>query len=325
MAATSEAGGSEMKIGLQIPDFTWPGGPATLGADLGRVARTADDAGFDAVAVMDHVFQIGPVGPIENDMLEGYTTLGFLAAHTSRARLLTLVTGVTYRDPGLLAKIVTTLDVLSGRPGLARCRRRLERRGEPWARAVLPADGRAVRAAGGDAADLPADVERRRLGVRRHALPARAAAELAAEPEPAASADHDRWRRREEDAAAGRSVRPGLQPVPRPGAPAQAGGAPGALRARGPRLRRDRKDRDLPVRRRLRRCGREAGRAAGRSGRARHPDRHRGSGRRLAAHAAGDHRTGRDSRRRRPVGPPVADFDSLDPATGAVVARFRVR
>jgi F420-dependent oxidoreductase-like protein len=103
-----------MKIGLQIPDFTWPGGPSRLGADLARVARTADAAGFDRIAVMDHVFQIGVVGPAEHDMLEAYTTLGFLAAHTSRAKLLTLVTGAVYRTPGLLAKIVTTLDVLSG-------------------------------------------------------------------------------------------------------------------------------------------------------------------------------------------------------------------
>jgi len=103
-----------MRIGLQIPDFTWPGGPARLGADLAEVARTADAAGFNRIAVMDHVWQIGMVGPPENDMLEAYTTLGFLAAHTSRARLLTLVTGAVYRSPGLLAKIVTTLDVLSG-------------------------------------------------------------------------------------------------------------------------------------------------------------------------------------------------------------------
>ncbi|WP_433174710.1 LLM class F420-dependent oxidoreductase [Actinoallomurus sp. CA-150999] len=103
-----------MKVGLQIPDFTWPGGPSSLGADLARVARTADDAGFNRIAVMDHFFQIGMVGPPEHDMLEAYTTLGFLAAHTSRARLLTLVTGAVYRPPGLLAKTVTTLDALSG-------------------------------------------------------------------------------------------------------------------------------------------------------------------------------------------------------------------
>jgi len=103
-----------VRIGLQIPDFTREAGPATLGADLATVARTADDAGFSLIAVMDHFFQIGAVGPIENDMLEAYTTLGYLAACTSRASLLTLVTGVVYREPGILAKIVTTLDVLSG-------------------------------------------------------------------------------------------------------------------------------------------------------------------------------------------------------------------
>jgi len=103
-----------MKIGLHLPRLTFPGGPATLGHDLARIAGAADAAGVDRVSVMDHVWQIGPHGPVEQDMLEAYTTLGFLAAHTSRVKLLTLVTGVTYRDPGLLAKAVTTLDVLSG-------------------------------------------------------------------------------------------------------------------------------------------------------------------------------------------------------------------
>ena len=103
-----------MKLGLQIPDFTWPNGPAALGSDLATIARTADQAGFDSVAVMDHFFQIRAVGPSEHDMLEAYTTLGFLAAHTERAKLLTVVTGVLYRHPGLLAKAITTLDVLSG-------------------------------------------------------------------------------------------------------------------------------------------------------------------------------------------------------------------
>ncbi|HEY1920074.1 MAG TPA: LLM class F420-dependent oxidoreductase [Streptosporangiaceae bacterium] len=103
-----------MKIGLQIPDFTWPGGPARLGADLTAIARTADDAGFEFISVMDHFFQIRGVGPSENDMLEAYTTLGFLAACTSRAKLITLVTGAIYRQPGILAKIISTLDVLSG-------------------------------------------------------------------------------------------------------------------------------------------------------------------------------------------------------------------
>jgi F420-dependent oxidoreductase-like protein len=102
-----------MRLGLHIPDFTWPGGPHRLARDLAPVARTADDAGFDRISVMDHLWQIGVVGPREHDMLEAYTTLGFLAANTSRASLLTLVTGAVYRSPGLLAKMVTTLDVLS--------------------------------------------------------------------------------------------------------------------------------------------------------------------------------------------------------------------
>ena len=103
-----------MEIGLQIPDFTTPAGPPGLGADLATVARTADDAGFGFLAVMDHFFQIRVIGPPEREMLEAYTTLGYLAACTSRAKLLTLVTGAVYRHPGVLAKIVTTLDVLSG-------------------------------------------------------------------------------------------------------------------------------------------------------------------------------------------------------------------
>ena len=103
-----------MQIGLQIPDFTWPGGPARLGADLATVAAAADDAGFDFISVMDHFFQIGVIGPPEREMLEAYTTLGYLAGCTSRAKLLTLVTGTVYRHPGILAKIITTLDVLSG-------------------------------------------------------------------------------------------------------------------------------------------------------------------------------------------------------------------
>ncbi len=103
-----------MQIGLQIPDYTWPGGPGMLGRDLATVGRTADQAGFDFIAVMDHFFQIAVVGPADHEMLEAYTTLGYLAGCTSRARLLTLVTGAIYRHPGILAKIVTTLDVLSG-------------------------------------------------------------------------------------------------------------------------------------------------------------------------------------------------------------------
>ena len=81
---------------------------------LGEIARLAEEAGFDRISVMDHVWQIRNVGPPEHEMLEAYTTLGYLAAKTERVKLLTLVTAVVYRDPGLLAKAVTTLDVLSG-------------------------------------------------------------------------------------------------------------------------------------------------------------------------------------------------------------------
>jgi F420-dependent oxidoreductase-like protein len=102
-----------VQIGIQIPDFTRPEGPATLGPAIANVARLADDGGFSHIAVMDHFFQIRGVGPSENDMLEAYTTLGFLAASTTRAKLVTLVTGAHYRTAGLLAKTVTTLDVLS--------------------------------------------------------------------------------------------------------------------------------------------------------------------------------------------------------------------
>jgi F420-dependent oxidoreductase-like protein len=102
-----------MKLGLSIPSFTWPNGPSALGADLAEVALAAEEAGFDRISVMDHLWQIPPIGPPEHDMLEAYTTLGFLAAHTSRIKLMTLVTGAIHRAPGLLAKIVTTLDVLS--------------------------------------------------------------------------------------------------------------------------------------------------------------------------------------------------------------------
>ncbi|MHB8246049.1 MAG: LLM class F420-dependent oxidoreductase [Acidimicrobiales bacterium] len=103
-----------MRLGLHLPDFTYPDGPAYLGRDLAVIAKTAEEVGFDRLSVMDHLWQIPMVGPAEHEMLEGYTTLGFLAGKTSSITLLTLVTGCTYRPPGLLAKAVTTLDVLSG-------------------------------------------------------------------------------------------------------------------------------------------------------------------------------------------------------------------
>ena len=103
-----------MKLGLQISSFTWPGGTEAIGATLARIARQADDVGFDSIWVMDHFFQIRSVGATEEPMLEGWTTLGFLAAQTQRARLGLMVGGVHYRLPGLWVKAATTLDVLSG-------------------------------------------------------------------------------------------------------------------------------------------------------------------------------------------------------------------
>ena len=103
-----------MKLGLHISDFTWEGGARELRSKLGDIAKRADDGGVDRISVMDHVWQIGHIGPPEHEMLEAYTALGFLAAKTERVKLLTMVTAVVYREPGLLAKAMTTLDVLSG-------------------------------------------------------------------------------------------------------------------------------------------------------------------------------------------------------------------
>ena len=103
-----------MKVGVHVLSFTWPGGPQRLAQDLTRVAQAAEDSGFDKLSVMDHMWQVARNGPAEHAMLEAYATLGYLAARTTRIRLLALVTAVVYREPGLLAKAVTTLDVLSG-------------------------------------------------------------------------------------------------------------------------------------------------------------------------------------------------------------------
>jgi F420-dependent oxidoreductase-like protein len=103
-----------MKIGLDIADFTWPAGPARLGSTLADIARTADQAGFESIWVMDHFWQIRMNGPEHHEMLEGYSALSYIAAVTKRAKLGTMVTGAVYHQPGILAKTVTTLDVLSG-------------------------------------------------------------------------------------------------------------------------------------------------------------------------------------------------------------------
>ncbi len=109
-----------MKIGLQIPNFTWPSGPTDIHNRLADIARTADAAGFSSLWVMDHFFQIGgrdsrnSLGPAEDPMLEAYSALSFMAGVTQHATLGAMVTGVVYRHPGILVKTVTTVDVLSG-------------------------------------------------------------------------------------------------------------------------------------------------------------------------------------------------------------------
>lgn len=103
-----------MRIGLQIPSFSWPGGDAAIGPTLARIAQGADGAGFDSLWVMDHFYQIRGVGRAEEPMLEGWSALAFMAALTRHATLGLMVGGVHYRQPGLWAKAATTLDVLSG-------------------------------------------------------------------------------------------------------------------------------------------------------------------------------------------------------------------
>ena len=102
-------------FGYHMPSFTYPGVPGERLFDrLVELVQAAESAGFDLVTVMDHFYQIGNVGAEDEPMLEAYTTLGAIAAQTRRVRLGTMVTGVTYRNPALLAKMVTTLDVVSG-------------------------------------------------------------------------------------------------------------------------------------------------------------------------------------------------------------------
>jgi alkanesulfonate monooxygenase SsuD/methylene tetrahydromethanopterin reductase-like flavin-dependent oxidoreductase (luciferase family) len=100
------------KFGVQLPNFSGPD-PTDLFEHVAGLATAAEAAGFDSVWVMDHFFQLPPLGGPDQPMLEAYTLLGALAARTRRVQLGTLVTGVTYRNPGILAKIVTTLDVIS--------------------------------------------------------------------------------------------------------------------------------------------------------------------------------------------------------------------
>lgn len=103
-----------MQLGIHFMNFTLPGGGAALAPTLAATARTAEEIGSEWFTLMDHWFQMEQFATSEDPMLEGYTSLGFVAGQTSRMKLGLLVTGVTYRHPGLLAKTVTTLDILSG-------------------------------------------------------------------------------------------------------------------------------------------------------------------------------------------------------------------
>jgi len=103
-----------MKLGLHLDEYTWRPENGTSAQILSRIAAVAEDAGFSRISVTDHVWQTSAHGVESDPMLEAYTTLGFIAAQTKSVELLALVSPVTYRPPGLLAKMVTTLDVLSG-------------------------------------------------------------------------------------------------------------------------------------------------------------------------------------------------------------------
>lgn len=103
-----------MRLSITITNYTWPDGPARLAAHLDHVVRAADEAGLHTVWVPDHLLQGAPGSSPDDEMLEAYTTLGYLAARSTRVHLGTAVTGVTFRPPALLIKAVTTLDVLSG-------------------------------------------------------------------------------------------------------------------------------------------------------------------------------------------------------------------
>jgi len=104
-----------MRVSISVTNYSWPSSPQGLGPELARLVRAADQTGVDTVWVADHLIQADPTAaPDDTEMLEAYTTLGFLAGQTERVRLGTMVTGVTFRPPALLVKAVTTLDVLSG-------------------------------------------------------------------------------------------------------------------------------------------------------------------------------------------------------------------
>ena len=201
-----------MEFGLHIADFTWSGGQRELGPALARHVRNAEAAGIQRITVMDHFWQLPGIGPVEHEMLEAYATLGFIVAHTEKALLHTLVTGVIYREPALLAKQVTTLDVLSGGRvglGIGAAWNEQESRGLGFAFPPVAERFRKLE----ETIQICLQMWAGRGGaVRGRDLAARAHAQLAAEHHATASVPHDRRRRRAQDPAARRSVRGCLQP-----------------------------------------------------------------------------------------------------------------
>ena len=270
-----------MRFGFHFLDFTLPGSPASLAPAIAKTAAAAEAGGASWFTVMDHFFQMEGFQTAHDPMLEGYTTLGFVAAKTERVKLGTVVTGVTYRHPGLLAKIATTLDVLSeGRSffglGAAWYEREHLALGVPYP--DMSERFERLEEALQIILQMWSDDEGPYNG-KHYQL-----AETISVPQPIqkpAPADRHRGRRREEDPPPGRQVRRRLQPQRhgrRRGRP-QAAGAARALRRRGPRLRDDREDHagraGEPGRgsRRVPALRRDAGRARHRAHPAPHPDR----------------------------------------------------
>ena len=139
-----------MHLSLSITNYSWPSGPSGLASELACIGSAADEAGLDTLWLADHLIQADPTSTPEAEMLEAYSTLGFLAAQTERVRLGTMVTGVTFRPPSVLIKAVTTLDVLSGGRAWLGVGAGYEEREARAMDLPLPPVGERFEAAGGD-------------------------------------------------------------------------------------------------------------------------------------------------------------------------------
>ncbi len=268
-----------MKLILHLNDFTWQVTPNHYGSTLAEIAWAAEAAGFERIGVADHVWQAPQAGGPEVPELECYTTMAFLAAHTSRAELMAIVTGVHFRNPGLLAKMVTTLDVLSGGRvwlGIGAGHYEDEARGlgipfPPLAERFGWLDETlqiCLRMWSGERGD-----ERPFEGKYFHLERPLNLPQSLRRPHPPIS---HRRRRRTEDAATGGALRERLLAATRATDPGEAGDLAPVLRGRGSRLRRDREDLRVPLRRwRRRRQGGRAHWAAALAGQHGRPDRDR--------------------------------------------------